>query len=192
MCFHLSFVKRKVAEFYHSIDRRRYLVWLKWLFPENWWCPCTKAPIIFYPPACYNQYLRPCKRDSSEDFEGSCFVMASYEDLHRSKIWTFTLFFCAISKERRYMKGYLKERMTYKRILEKKRHLLTDNCELCDKTWGAPVTHQDELWCVHLVLRFFIQSFIANTCIEQWRYLAGPSSNSKLLFQLFLGRLKYG
>ena len=131
-------------------------------------------------------------RDSSEDFEGSCFVMASYEDLHRSKIWTFTLFFCAISKERRYMKGYLKERMTYKRILEKKRHLLTDNCELCDKTWGAPVTGQDELWCVNLVLRFFIQSFIANTCLEQWRYLARPSSNSKLLFQLFLGRLKYG
>ena len=28
---YLSLVKRKVAEFYHNIDRRRYLVWFKWL-----------------------------------------------------------------------------------------------------------------------------------------------------------------
>ena len=28
---YLSLVERKVAEFYHNIDRRRWLVWLKWL-----------------------------------------------------------------------------------------------------------------------------------------------------------------
>ena len=28
---YLSLVDRKVAEFQHNIDRRRYLVWLKWL-----------------------------------------------------------------------------------------------------------------------------------------------------------------
>ena len=28
---YLSLVERKVAEFYHNIDRRRYFVWLKWL-----------------------------------------------------------------------------------------------------------------------------------------------------------------
>ena len=28
---YLSLVERKVAEFYHNIDRRRYLVWFKWL-----------------------------------------------------------------------------------------------------------------------------------------------------------------
>ena len=31
MYLYLSLVKRKVAEFYHNIDRRRYLVWFKWL-----------------------------------------------------------------------------------------------------------------------------------------------------------------
>ena len=85
-------------------------------------------------------------RNSSEDFEvQAAALLRPTIDEDRSNIWTFTLFFCAISKERRSMKGYLKERMTYKRILEKKRHLLTDNCELCDNTWGAPVTVQDEL-----------------------------------------------
>ena len=28
---YLSLVERKEAEFYHNIDRRRYLVWFKWL-----------------------------------------------------------------------------------------------------------------------------------------------------------------
>ena len=85
-------------------------------------------------------------RNSSEDFEvQAAALLRPPIDEDRSNIWTFTLFFCAISEERRSVKGYLKERMTYKRILEKRRHLLTDNCELCDKTWGAPVTHQDEL-----------------------------------------------
>ena len=36
---YLSLVERKVAEFYHIIDRRRYLVWLNdlfsSLFPDN-------------------------------------------------------------------------------------------------------------------------------------------------------------
>ena len=32
MCLYLSLVERKVAEFYHNMDRRRYLVWLKNLF----------------------------------------------------------------------------------------------------------------------------------------------------------------
>ena len=31
MYLHLSLVERKVTEFYHDIDRRRWLVWLKWL-----------------------------------------------------------------------------------------------------------------------------------------------------------------
>ena len=31
MYLYLSLVERKVAEFYHNIDRRRWLVWLKWL-----------------------------------------------------------------------------------------------------------------------------------------------------------------
>ena len=31
MYLYLSLVKRKVAEFYHNIGRRRYLVWFKWL-----------------------------------------------------------------------------------------------------------------------------------------------------------------
>ena len=30
MYLYLSLVERKVAEFYHNIDRRLYLVWLKW------------------------------------------------------------------------------------------------------------------------------------------------------------------
>ena len=85
-------------------------------------------------------------RNSSEDFEvQAAALLRPTIDEDRSNIWTFTLFLCAISKERRSMKGYLKERMTYKRILEKRWHLFTDNCELCDKTWGAPVTGQDEL-----------------------------------------------
>ena len=32
---YLSLVERKVAEFYHNIDRRRWLVWLKWLIFIN-------------------------------------------------------------------------------------------------------------------------------------------------------------
>ena len=39
---YLSLVERKVAEFYHNINRRHWLVWSKWLifitFPDNWWC----------------------------------------------------------------------------------------------------------------------------------------------------------
>ena len=36
MYLYLSLVERKVAEFYHNIDRRRYLVWLfSSLFPDN-------------------------------------------------------------------------------------------------------------------------------------------------------------
>ena len=39
---YLSLVERKVAEFYHNIDRRRYLVWLNDLFSslcgKNLWC----------------------------------------------------------------------------------------------------------------------------------------------------------
>ena len=71
--------------------------------------------------------------DSSEDFEvQAAALLRPPIDEDRSNIWTFTLFFCAISKERRSMKGYLKERMTYKRILEKRWHLLADNRELCD------------------------------------------------------------
>ena len=31
MYLYLSLVEKKVTEFYHYIDRRRYLVWLKWL-----------------------------------------------------------------------------------------------------------------------------------------------------------------
>ena len=31
MYLYLSLVERKEAEFYHNIDRRRYLVWFKWL-----------------------------------------------------------------------------------------------------------------------------------------------------------------
>ena len=31
MYLYLSLVEKKVTEFYHNIDRRRYLVWLKWL-----------------------------------------------------------------------------------------------------------------------------------------------------------------
>ena len=31
MYLYLSLVKRKVAESYHNMDRRRYLVWLKWI-----------------------------------------------------------------------------------------------------------------------------------------------------------------
>ena len=31
MYLYLSLAESKVAEFYHNIDRRRYLVWLKWL-----------------------------------------------------------------------------------------------------------------------------------------------------------------
>ena len=31
MYLYLSLVERKVAVFYHNINRRRYLVWLKWL-----------------------------------------------------------------------------------------------------------------------------------------------------------------
>ena len=31
MYLYLSLIKRKAAEFYHNIDRMRYLVWLKWL-----------------------------------------------------------------------------------------------------------------------------------------------------------------
>ena len=58
-------------------------------------------------------------RDSSEDFEvQAAALLWPPIDEDRSNIWTFTLFFCAISKARRSMKGYLKERMTYKRILE--------------------------------------------------------------------------
>ena len=40
---YLSLVERKVTEFCHNVDRRHYLVWLKWLiliaFPDNWWFP---------------------------------------------------------------------------------------------------------------------------------------------------------
>ena len=32
---YLSLDERKVAEFYHNIDRRRWLVWLKWLIFIN-------------------------------------------------------------------------------------------------------------------------------------------------------------
>ena len=46
MYSYLSLVERKVAEFYHDIDRSRYLVWLKWrIFIAfygqlmDWWCP---------------------------------------------------------------------------------------------------------------------------------------------------------
>ena len=35
MCPYLSLDERKVAEFYHNIDRRRWLVWLKWLIFIN-------------------------------------------------------------------------------------------------------------------------------------------------------------
>ena len=31
MYLYLSLIKRKAAEFYHKIDRMRFLVWLKWL-----------------------------------------------------------------------------------------------------------------------------------------------------------------
>ena len=31
MYVYLSSIERKVIEFYHNIDRRRYLVWLRWL-----------------------------------------------------------------------------------------------------------------------------------------------------------------
>ena len=34
---YLSLDGRKVAEFYHNIDRRRYLVWLKWIIFITIW-----------------------------------------------------------------------------------------------------------------------------------------------------------
>ena len=35
MYLYHSLVERKVTEFYHNIDRRRYLVWFKW--GSQWW-----------------------------------------------------------------------------------------------------------------------------------------------------------
>ena len=42
---YLSLVERKVAEFQHNIDRRRYLVWSS-LFPDNCWCPYSYSILV--------------------------------------------------------------------------------------------------------------------------------------------------
>ena len=88
------------------------------------------------------------------------------------------------------MKGYLKEKMTYKRMLEKKRHLLTDNCELCDNTWGAPVTGQDELWCVHPVLRFFHPIFYCKHLYWAMKVSCRAKFKFKAAVPAFLGKVE--
>ena len=55
---YLSLDERKVAEFYHNIDRRRWLVWLKWLIFINfsgqlmvsltWLCIFTQHPSCLF------------------------------------------------------------------------------------------------------------------------------------------------
>ena len=61
MYLHLTLVERKVTEFYHDIDRRRWLVLLKWLFsslfPDNWWCPCQV--ILISNDECDNFFDKP-------------------------------------------------------------------------------------------------------------------------------------
>ena len=37
MYLYLSLVERNVAEFYNNIDRRRYLVWLRWIILITIW-----------------------------------------------------------------------------------------------------------------------------------------------------------
>ena len=37
MYLYISLVERKVAELYHNMDRRRYLVWLKWIIFITIW-----------------------------------------------------------------------------------------------------------------------------------------------------------
>ena len=58
MYLYLSLVERKEAEFYHNIDRRRYLVWVRWLI-------FIAFPLLYYQKEnnffCNNVLLKTCK-----------------------------------------------------------------------------------------------------------------------------------
>ena len=58
MYLFLLLVERKEAEFYHNIDRRRYLVWLRWLI-------FIAFPLLYYQKEnnffCNNVLLKTCK-----------------------------------------------------------------------------------------------------------------------------------